>query len=81
MESMPQFKIHFFCNECGQTHPLPMRLELDKVLIMNESIGDVYAGEELPSNIASIINTKTVCPNTKKWTIQKDNNQIFLVPD
>jgi len=45
-----------------------------------ESIADTFAGKELLPSIAALSSTKFVCPNTKRFTLQEDNNQIFLVP-
>lgn len=43
------------------------------------SIGDTYAGKELPTDVANLIGNMTNCPNTGKLTSQADNNQVFLV--
>jgi hypothetical protein len=45
-----------------------------------ESIGNTYAGKELPPEVATLSNNTVTCPNTRKQTSQKDNNQVFLVP-
>ena len=45
-----------------------------------KTVADTFAGKELPPNIAALTNTKFICPNTKRFTLQEDNNQIFFVP-
>jgi len=45
-----------------------------------KSIADTFAGKELPPRIAALTSTKFICPNTKRFTLQEDDNQIFLVP-
>jgi len=45
-----------------------------------KSITDTFGGKELPPSIDALISTKFICPNTKRFTLQEDSNQIFLVP-
>lgn len=45
-----------------------------------ESIGNTYAGKELPAQVGTLSNNTVTCPVTKKLTSQEDNNQVFLVP-
>ncbi len=45
-----------------------------------ESITDTFAGKKLPPSITALTSTKFICPKTKRFTLQEDNNQIFLVP-
>ncbi len=77
---MTKYSVHFFCDECGQVHPLGISISLDDGPAEKESIGNLYAGKELPQQVATLIGNKTNCPNTGKMTSQKDNNQVFLVP-
>jgi hypothetical protein len=44
------------------------------------SIGDTYAGQDLPPLVATLRNNRFMCPNKNKLTTQKDNDQVFLVP-
>ena len=77
---MAQYSVHFFCDECGDVHPLGISIELGDGPATKESIGNTYAGKALPTQVATLTGNKTNCPNTGKLTSQKDNNQIFLVP-
>ncbi len=77
---MAKYSVHFFCDECSQVHPLGIAISLDDGPASRASIGDTYAGKDLPPQIATLIGNKTICPVTKKLTSQKDNNQVFLVP-
>jgi len=77
---MAQYAVHFFCDECSQTHPTGISIGLDDGPSDKASIGDVYAGKELPPQIATLTNNKTNCPVTGKLTSQADNSQVFLVP-
>ena len=77
---MAKYSVYFFCDECAQVHPLGIAIELDDGPPDKASIGDTYAGRELPSQIATLTGNMTQCPNTGKMTSQQDNNQVFLVP-
>lgn len=77
---MAQYSVYFFCDECSQVHPLGIAISLADGPAKKESIGDLYAGKELPQQIATLLGNKTICPNTRKMTSQKDNKQVFLVP-
>jgi hypothetical protein len=77
---MATYSVHFFCDECSEVHPLRISISLDDGPADKASIGDTYAGKELPPQIALLIDNKTTCPNTRRLTSQKDNNQVFLVP-
>jgi hypothetical protein len=45
-----------------------------------QSIGDFYAGKTLPKSLADLTSRSITCPKTGKQSIQKNNQQIFLVP-
>jgi hypothetical protein len=77
---MAKYSVYFFCNECGEVHPLGISIELDDGPADQASIGDTYAGKDLPPNIMTLSGNMTICPRTGKLTSQKDNHQVFLVP-
>ncbi len=77
---MALYEVQVFCNICGEVHRMGLGFELDDGPSKRESIGDTYAGKELPPKIASLINNQMECPNTKKMFTQQDNKQVFLVP-
>jgi hypothetical protein len=76
---MTSYSVHFFCNECSKVHPLGIGIEGDFGFDDQASIADVYAGQELPENIAMLRNNATRCPETGSVTGQADNNQVSLV--
>jgi hypothetical protein len=43
------------------------------------SIGDAYAGKELPPSLASLSSNMITCPNTGRLTAQRDTHEVFLV--
>jgi len=77
---MATYSIHFFCDECSEVHPFPIDLTLDDGPADKASIGDTYKGRDLPPEIAMLTNNSITCPNTGRLSVQKDNNQVFLVP-
>ncbi len=77
---MPEYGVYAFCNECGDVHPMGIRIALKNGPDEKQSLGDTYSGKELPQKIATLISNYINCPKTGKMFIQTDNNQIFLVP-
>jgi hypothetical protein len=45
---MAKYSVYFFCDECAKVHPLGIAIELDDGAPDKASIGDTYAGRELP---------------------------------
>ena len=77
---MAEYSVYFFCNECSEVHSLGILIELDDGPVKKESIGNLYAGKELPPEVAKLSRNIPTCPNTGKLTSQEDNNKVFLVP-
>ena len=77
---MAMYSVYAFCDECGKVHPTGIAIGLDDGPPAKESIGNTYAGKELPESIATLTDNKFMCPEEHKLTFQKDNNQVFLVP-
>ena len=77
---MAQYFVHFFCDECGEVHPLGISIHLNDGPVDQATVGDTYSGKEINPNIVNMMGNMTRCPNTGRMTSQKDNNQVFLVP-
>ncbi|MFT6928158.1 MAG: hypothetical protein ACJAZP_003808 [Psychromonas sp.] len=77
---MATYSVHLFCDECSQVHPMGIQLALDDGPAEKASIGDVYNGKEIDPLIVSMQDNWITCPVTGKLTMQKDNDQVFLVP-
>ena len=75
---MTNFEVHFFCDECSQTHFLGMVIARNAPAVKT-SVGDAYSGLPVPATL-QIENNSTRCTITGRLTSQKDNNQVFLVP-
>ena len=77
---MSKYSVHCFCNECGDVHAMGISMiDLDDGPADRSSIGDTYAGKEVPTNLLTLTQNRMTCPKTGKLTSQKDNNQVFLV--
>jgi hypothetical protein len=77
---MVRYAVHFLCNECSEVHPMRIVLALDDGPPARASIGDTYAGKELPPSLATLSRNMITCPKTGKFTSQNDNHQLFLIP-
>ena len=77
---MSKYKAHAICNRCGELHNMyVVAIRLYACPQKKESIADIFAGKELSSYIAALTSTKFICSNTKRFTLQEDNNQIFSI--
>jgi len=77
---MANYSVYVFCDDCGDVHPMGISIGLEDGPPDKASIGDTYAGKELPPQIATLTNNTTYCPKSGKSILQRDNNQVFLVP-
>jgi hypothetical protein len=55
-------------------------IAMDDGPVNRRSIGDLYDGKALPKSLTDLTSRSITCPKTGKQSIQKDNQQIFLVP-
>ena len=76
---MAQYAIHYFCTECSQVHPCGIKFEAENGPVDKASIGDLYAGQPIPSLIISMKNNYFQCPVTGQRVRQQNNDQIFAV--
>jgi hypothetical protein len=77
---MDIYDVYVFCDECNDSHDMSICISLDDGPVEKESIRNLYADKELPPGICRLLNHYAWCPNTQRMFLQKDNNQIFLVP-
>ena len=77
---MAKYSVYVFCDDCGDVHPMGISIELKDGPADKASIGDTYAGKELPPEIVRLMNNRTNCPKSGKPILQRNNNQVFLVP-
>ena len=79
-KSSVQYSTLALCNKCGGTHDMAVFVVLNDGPIEKQSIGHVYNGKTLPTNLAALTSRSISCPRTGRQSIQKDKHQIFLVP-
>jgi hypothetical protein len=77
---MAEYDVLVLCNACGDLHPMGSCVSLQDGPSSKQSITDVYAGEDLPSNLAELKDKRIYCPKTGRQYSQKDNKKVFLVP-
>jgi len=77
---MAKYSVYVFCDDCGDVHPMGISIELKDGPADKASIGDTYAGKELPRQIAQLMNNITYCPKSGEPILQRNNDQVFLVP-
>ncbi len=78
---MSKYQVCAICKRCGEMHNMYNgAIRLYDGPSKQKSIADTFGGKELPPSIAALISSKFICPNTKRFTLQEDNNQIFLIP-
>jgi hypothetical protein len=68
------------CNKCGGIHDTGIAVAMEEGPADKQSIADLYEGKTLPKILAELTNRSITCPKTGKQSIQKNNQQIFLVP-
>ena len=77
---MAKYSVYVFCDECSIPHPMGITIALDDGPADKASIGDVYAGRALPPQIVTLMSNIIFCPTTGKPILQRNNDQVFLVP-
>jgi hypothetical protein len=77
---MADYDIHFYCEECKQTHPLGVKIPIKDGPRIKRSVGAFYAVKQPPPEIADLVDSRVLCPKTGKMYTQKDLHQIYLLP-
>jgi protein-arginine kinase activator protein McsA len=71
--------VQVFCDECSQPHSARIVIERDELFSPDQSVADIYDGQELPVEIVNMQSNYFQCPNTGKMFTQRNNHQVFLV--
>lgn len=77
---MGNYDVYVFCNQCGDVHLMAKGIFIDDGPDEKQSIGNAYAGRNLPKHIATITKNEVQCPETGRRFVQEDDQQFFLVP-
>jgi hypothetical protein len=67
-------------NKRGGIHDMGISVAMQEGPADKQSIGDLYEGKALPKSLADLTSRSITCPKTGKQSVQKNNQQIFLVP-
>jgi hypothetical protein len=78
--SSAEYGVLVSCNKCGGIHEMGISVAMEDGPANKQSIGDLYEGKTLPKSLADLASRSITCPKTGKQSIQKNNQQIFLVP-
>jgi hypothetical protein len=78
--SSAEYGVLVSCNKCGGLHEMGISIAMDNGPVNRQSIGDLYDGKTLPKSLADLTSRSITCPKTGKQSIQKNNQEIFLVP-
>jgi hypothetical protein len=78
---MPLYEVLVVCDSCGTPHPMGIRLRLEDGPPDRMSVGDAYAGHELPPQVATLLTSDVRCPETGRVFRPRDTDQVFLLPE
>ena len=74
-----RYMIYVVCKECSELHPTGVVIYRDEEISQTESVGQVFAGREMPAEIVMVMGNQFQCPKTGKFFLQADYRQVFLV--
>lgn len=63
---MPKYDVYIICDQCGQPHPVNVKLDLADDGLDKTHVANHFAGGPLPSQIAFMLTNKYRCPHTKQ---------------
>ncbi len=75
---MPIYEVYVHCDQCGQPHPVNLKLTLDDPNLNQANVGELYAGKVPPSGIAFMQTNKYRCPHTKQLFPADDLGKAIL---
>jgi hypothetical protein len=77
---MAAYDIFVHCKDCGNDHPVLLRIDLDGGPYGKQSVAELFDGRPLPPQLASIRWHSAFCYKTgRKFRLER-NDEIFLVP-
>ena len=74
---MAVYSLHVFCDDCNETHPMKLTVELAKGPKAPESVGEFYDGDT-PPEIETLMSNRTICPASGRILVMRDPYQVFL---
>jgi hypothetical protein len=77
---MITYDIFYSCKECGEEHPLGVKIPLSHGPGEKISIGAFYTGKEIPEKIRQLLEHSLECPKTLDGFFHDDRYEMYLVP-
>lgn len=77
---MRYYDLLYYCEQCHDTHPMGVRLELIAGPQHRMNLRAYAAGESLPKAIAELIDNPVLCPISGKSITPNDLSRIYIQP-
>ncbi len=76
---MPIYNVYVKCDQCGQLHPVNVKIEIPDEGLDNTLLAEYFADKPLPSAITFMQSNKYRCPHTKQLFPAADiNDAVFF---
>ncbi len=75
---MPIYNVYVTCDQCGQPHPVNVKLDLPEDSLNNTPLAEYFAGKPLPSAITFMQSNNYRCPHTKQLFPAANINDAIL---
>jgi hypothetical protein len=77
---MPAYEIFVRCVDCGNEHPVLMKIHLDHGPHRKQSLAEAFQGRSMPPQVLAIREHNALCLKTgRKFKLENDE-QVLLVP-
>jgi hypothetical protein len=63
---MPKYDVYVVCDQCGQPHPVNVKINLDDAGLDRTLLSEHFGDRPLPAEIVYMLTNKYRCPHTKK---------------
>lgn len=77
---MQHYDLLYDCDECSDTHPMGVKLELKVGPRRKMSVRAYTTERPLPEAITEFIGSPALCPVTGKHFVPSDLNRIYILP-
>ena len=77
---MPAYEVFVQCVDCGNEHPILMKVHLDDGPDRKQSLAEYFNGRSIPPQVLAIRGHNALCLKTgRKFRLENDD-QVLLVP-
>jgi len=77
---MPAYEVYVHCIDCGNEHPLLMKIYLEHGPDHKQSIAESFPAGSIPPQVQAIKGRSALCLKTGKKFKLENNEQVLLVP-